>query len=473
MNVKGAYVLRFEWRRVTRAPLRLSSVAVLMVAGGLSLWFGHSHVASWRTALEEGRAAARAEREQARGWLESGRRSPPERPWMDLGRARWIDVHSGAFAASEPSPLAIFCIGISDARGYGMGLWRLSSPHDQELRPEVANPEKLVMGGFDLAFVLVTFLPLVLILLTFDIAGWEREQGLAGLVVLHAGAPWRWVAARVGAQGLFASACVALLWVVGGLAGGGLGARPAMWAAGLALSLLYLLLWCGVVAVVLARGRQASLNALVLIVAWVAITIVAPAVAGLVRAPSDRLEVEVARALRDDVYAPAARDPEEDAERAYRLFPRLRDSAYARSGTRDPDRDRRLRDVRIHESTSRLTGRLDAAEVERERAALATAWINPAWALQHGLSVLAGTESSSHRLFREEVRSAALRRIGRVLEDEWGGRTMTAADLDVYAGIAPPARDYGGWPAPRVWVVLGSWATLLGVAFVVLARREE
>ena len=141
---------------------------------------------------------------------------------------------------------------------------------------EIDNPANLMSGATDLAFLVVFVYPLVVLAMAFNLLAGEREQGtlamgcLGGLSAALAGKLAARVAAPIAATLLAVAAGV---WIFAGwerLASPG-------FAALLIVVLLYGLFWAALAAAVDGLGRSSAFNALTLIGAWVAITMILPA----------------------------------------------------------------------------------------------------------------------------------------------------------------------------------------------------
>ena len=63
---------------------------------------------------------------------------------------------------------------------------------------EIANPERLQIGTFDFSFALLFLLPLVLMILAFNIKSNEIEQGFMSLIEVQVLSKNSWIVARVG-----------------------------------------------------------------------------------------------------------------------------------------------------------------------------------------------------------------------------------------------------------------------------------
>lgn len=149
---------------------------------------------------------------------------------------------------------------------------------------EIENPWNLLSGHFDLAFVLVYLLPLLIFALSYNLLSAEREQGtLRMLLSQPLGLP-ALVAAKLALRAVVVIGLAMAVPVLALLA-----ARPEARAAD-ALGLLlawaalvgvYGLFWLVLAAAVNALGRSSAANALMLMGAWVLLVLVCPVLLNL------------------------------------------------------------------------------------------------------------------------------------------------------------------------------------------------
>ena len=92
----------------------------------------------------------------------------------------------------------VFSIGQSEQYGFYKRITFNSSPYDNDLSEEIANPERLQIGTFDFSFALLFLLPLVLMILAFNIKSNEIEQGFMSLIEVQVTSRNSWIVARVG-----------------------------------------------------------------------------------------------------------------------------------------------------------------------------------------------------------------------------------------------------------------------------------
>ncbi|MEO0732848.1 MAG: DUF3526 domain-containing protein [Bacteroidota bacterium] len=136
------------------------------------------------------------------------------------------------------------------------------------------NPFYQLLGNLDFSFVLVFLFPLVIIAFCFNLFSAEREGGTWSLVLSQAARPERVLQQKLLLR--FAAVQVTLLVL---LVLGVLYLRipvDGYWLAFAAVAVLYVTFWFCLSWLVVRLGRASSDNALILLLAWVVLTIVAP-----------------------------------------------------------------------------------------------------------------------------------------------------------------------------------------------------
>jgi ABC-2 type transport system permease protein len=143
---------------------------------------------------------------------------------------------------------------------------------------EIENPWHLLSGHFDLAFVIVYLLPLLIFALSYNLLSAERESGTLRLLMsqplMLRTLIWGKVAVRAAVLlGLAVGVPVIVL----------LAARPVsgmtIWWALLVGA--YALFWFALVVAVNAFGKSSATNAMLLIVSWVVLVLIAPVLLNL------------------------------------------------------------------------------------------------------------------------------------------------------------------------------------------------
>jgi ABC-2 type transport system permease protein len=206
---------------------------------------------------------------------------PWENPSIPVIAGGWM---AHRFATMPPGPLAAVSTGQSDLRPLyaGSTIWSLAWPTWLNRRvlvgeSEIDNPLNLVTGRFDLAFVVVYLLPLLVITVTYGVIADEREGGTLALVAAQGIRLPALIAAKLWAR---ATVVAAALVIIAGVSVAAMTTRDlaaylrlGIW---LTIAASYATLWFALAAFALTLGGSAATNAMRLASAWVAIVVVLP-----------------------------------------------------------------------------------------------------------------------------------------------------------------------------------------------------
>lgn len=188
-------------------------------------------------------------------------------------------------AVLPPAPLGDFAIGGGQLLPTSTTITGWANPVDLFTEYEFDNPTLLSLGSFDLTFVVVVLMPLLMIAASFDVLSGDRERGRARLIAVQAGhvrsSVWSRLALRNGLLwAVFAVvASFAALAVPDGIE---VGTRFAHFAAWLAVALLYGVFWFAVIALANAVLKRSETVASSLFAAWAIFVFAIPAVGGAI-----------------------------------------------------------------------------------------------------------------------------------------------------------------------------------------------
>ncbi len=402
-------VLRNEWRLLMAdRPLRiaLGLFALLLVyalANGV-VWTRFQE----RTA--EAAQAGNVERTQAltqeladieNGAEPASRFSDPRLPNV-LGGAR--GRHTAVLA---PGPLTALTVGQGDLLPYYYDVNIYTNESSFQQNGEVESPLNLMVGRFDLAFVVIYLLPLLVLALSFNVLSEEREQGTLALTLSQPVSARGVVAAKLAFRALLAVGMVLGVSLVGLLVTGGFGApgRILLWCAAV---VAYALFWFALAAWVNGLRRSSAWNATVLVGAWLVLVVVLPAAiniaAGLLHPLPSRVQMITAQReasneavnRRSELLARYLEDHPEMAEGVVADEPGLGALAWAATDAVN----RRLEEV---------TAEHDARRAEQIALVRRYRFLSPALLAQEVLSDAAGTGDARFAAFQSQVRAFAER----------------------------------------------------------------
>ena len=428
-------VLRKEWRllradRALRVALGLFGVLLVYALANGVVWtrFQERNIDSAQTQNVE-RAAGFAE-ELAH--IEAG--GEPASQFADPRSPFVMGGSSGSHTATlEPGPLSVLAVGQSDLLPYYYDVNIYTNESTLQQNGEVENPVNLMAGRFDLTFVVVYLLPLLVLALSFNVLSAERERGTLALTLSQPVRVRSIVAAKLAFRAMLAVGLVLAVAVVGLLATGGAGSpgRMLLWCGAV---VAYALFWFALAAWVNTLRRTSAWNATVLVGAWLVLVVVLPAAiniaADLLHPLPSRVEmITVQREAsneavnsRSELLARYLEDHPEMAEGVVADDPGFGALSWAATDA-------------VNQQVEVVTAEHDARRAEQIRLVRRYRYLSPALLAQDVLIDAAGTGDARYAHFRGQVRAFA---------EEWREFFVPAilADEQMTASVLPQVPIY-------------------------------
>jgi len=431
-------IIGHEWRLMAADRTLLALSLALVVLVGYALVNGAGWTRTQSKAVQTVLAADQARLESLRDILvemEAGRAQAPS-TFNDPSFPAPVGRSLGARAVvMPPGPLAATAVGQSDLfPSYAVVSTASGDPFLRT--PGLENPLHLLVGSFDLAFVIVFLLPLLVLGIGYGMVSREREDGTLALVLTQPVAVTGLVWGKVLARGLPVLGLVAALTVVGLLL---VGVRPGEPGAASGLLLwfavvaAYLAFWLVLAALVNLLGRSSSENAMILATAWLTLAILVPA--GL-NVTATLLYPVPSRAEMIGAEREAAREAQEEGAQIlaayYQEHPELAGEApdmenfAARSWAIQEEVEARVRPVRE---------RYDLQAARQRELLRSFRFLSPSLVAQEALQDVAGTGEPRYRAFREQVAE-----VQREFREFIGSRIVrgerfTSSDVDRLPGV--------------------------------------
>ncbi len=179
-------------------------------------------------------------------------------------------------AAMPPDNLAIIATGQSDIYSHYVKP-NLYGESFELNYTELSNPVQLMFGSFDLSFVLIYILPLIVIAFTYNILSQEREQGILYVIASHPVSLFQWLLRKALIRyallaGILVVLLLGLLLAVGVPVFTDFGKTSLF----ILLSVGYLLFWFVLACLVNLRGQSSANNAVSLIALWIVLVLLVP-----------------------------------------------------------------------------------------------------------------------------------------------------------------------------------------------------
>ncbi len=464
-----ASLVALEWRALFAQRSAHLAIIALVVCGGIAVTHGSVLARSQRAEI----AVLQSERARTADSLRRalGVGSPISRDTGFEGRAGVtnLDDYLAVVADQRPHPLQALSIGQRDVLPLQRTVSGRSLFFDgssivfRGSQPEIRNPEQQMHGQFDLAFVVVYLVPLVLIATGYSVLADDRETGI--LPVLRAtGMPlMRVVGARIMVRALAVAAAIITLVVISLITVAPSAVDGTLW---LGVVTAYIVWWAALVYACVALGRSAAFTASILTSIWLLAVVLWPAtVTALVErsypVPPRAALIDVAR---DSVYGLWDWPRERTFAPFWDAHPELRrDTTMARPSYAEHF-------VVWHDQFTAIVAptaaRFSDAVARRDAATRALSTIDPALFAGQALSALARSDLMTQLAYEDSLVAFQRRRAAVANRMTFRAEVLTPevfASLELWRGDT----DFAGGRGRRLayWCVLA----LLGTSVLLIA----
>ncbi len=305
-------------------------------------------------------------------------------------------------AAMEPGPMAFLATGQADL--FTHYVKPTVSGDDIALNfTEMTSPVQLLFGSFDLAFVIVYLLPLLIIAFSYNVLSAEKESGSLRLLAAQPIGIHNWVLQKLGLRFFWL-----LLLVVGALIilfllfGINPFAENTVFFNLLGLIIVYMLFWFALAFLINLSVGSSAKNAVALLGLWVVFVLLVPSVLNqlsttLYPMPSRTFMINEMRSLKAEV----TKKQDEVLDNYLRDHPEyaINDTTLRRSFYHRYMASKAL----IKEELSPLVNSYEDQLDKQQAWAGRLKWISPAIVVQESMNQLSGTSTRDYENYREQV----------------------------------------------------------------------
>lgn len=398
-------ILKNDWR-ILRRGRAIWVVAILAGLAGLySLFYGRTVIGRQQDTLSLLQQDERTRLDSLAKWAtldtaRGGDRSADRKEkWHKATDPYEVNVPEGyRYALHNPSALTPLSIGMRDLFPYYVPLMG-RAVYRQVFQQEISNPQKLAVGHFDWAFVIVFILPLLLIGLSYNLLSSEQEGGTYAL--------WRsqpvTVRQVVGAkltlrQGLLVGFITLITLLAVPLLGiYNVGLLGKFWL----VSVVYVLFWGALIWWVVSWQRSSAVNALVLLGCWLVLVVALPALLQQLLTVAQPIDRSTFESLVRDQYSQSQPDSVV-LKPYYTRHPQL----YSPNDTarRDPDlRAYYARNEQVDLNIAPMVSQYEQAVTTRETVINRADWLLPAVNVQTLFNGLAATSAAAYRDYLHQL----------------------------------------------------------------------
>ena len=163
----------FEFKHFVRSTSKLLTYVLFVCASIYAIYNGFDLQNKQQKTIDGIQQEQNQEIQKVINWYQGGQKGPDDRTWVDITEPYWSLRYTPLYAVKSPSALLPLGIGQTEQYGFYKEVTLWSSTYDNDMVEELSNPERLVNGNIDFSFLIVYLLPVLLIILTYNIGGLE------------------------------------------------------------------------------------------------------------------------------------------------------------------------------------------------------------------------------------------------------------------------------------------------------------
>lgn len=434
--MRNINIFLYEWKHFSRNPFKIVALLLFIIASIHGLHNGADLYEKQNKEIERLHQKANTDKETIIAYFENGEKGPKNRPWVDNTTPFWAIWNTPTYHYKKPSAAIVYNIGQTEHYGFYKAISTSSNPYDKDMAKEISNPERIQFGTLDFSFVVLFLLPLLLLVLLYNIKGSEAEQGFLPLIIVQTGFKNWWIASRTAFYTILLLLVLFSLMLYGAMLTNVFNSNSNFWMI-FGCVTLYLLLWSSFYFLIIKYGRNTISNTLQMIGVWLLFAFIVPAVIQQwvsIEKPTNLMVdiIDVKRDKTEDIYA---QSNELIDKQLFNLYPDLKQTKIAK----DTIKIKRARRNSI-EALTNLAMKDAVATIENDNQIKnniisKTYWFNPVAYFQNKLNQLSNTHYNDYKTYRNNIQTLIDKRIEIMVLDIWNDIKVDKAKFLEYNTI--------------------------------------
>nr|WP_298789498.1 DUF3526 domain-containing protein [uncultured Allomuricauda sp.] len=390
---------------------------------------------------------------------------------LNVNASRWtipsgptaVGNYHPRIAAMPPSAMAFIATGQSDL--FTHYVKPTMAGDDFALNfTEISSPVQQLFGSFDLSFVIIYLLPLIIIAFSYNILSSERETGSLKLLASQPISIHIWVLQKIGIRFLWIATLTVILLLGTLLIFGGPIDSGTMFSF-IGLTIAYILFWFALAFVVNLQASNSAKNAITILGLWLVFVLLAPSIINQLGStiypmPSRTLMINKMRTVKAEVT--------EKQDEILDNF--LRD--HPEYAINDPNQSRRFyhrymasQDV-VKKELEPIVNEFENQLDKQQTWVGKLKWISPAIVMQQALNEVSGSSTKDYENYRGQVIGFAETWRQHLIPFLYNNQSFTSSDYEdlpsfTFKPLTPKTSGISALAILAISVVIGT----LGIAF--------
>ena len=427
-------IFLWEWKHFLRSPFKIIALILFMIASVYGLHKGADLYQKQKSEIEQIDNQAQKERQKIiDDHYRTGIFRPKDQPRINYSNPYWAISRSYTYHFKNPSPAIVYSIGQCEQYGFYKQITVRASPYDSDLAEEIANPERLQTGTLDFSFAILFLLPLVLLVLVYNLKSMETEQGFIPLVEVQIPSKNTWLFLRMSFYILVSLIIIIALLLYGASLTNVFAQASNSFGQILLYSTLYLTFWSVIYFLILRNGKSILGNTLRMSAVYLLVAFIIPATVHQyvsIRQPANLMTDFID--VRDERQALYDKPDHFLQDQLLLLFPELLNSSVYHN-------NENLAAVRSR-SAAALVNELNKTSIQtiedeyqtKNKLIRSTFWFNPVSCFQNRFNTISKTHFDDYQNYRKDIQTLIDKQIKIMVLDLWNEVNVDEAKYKKY-----------------------------------------
>jgi len=338
-------------------------------------------------------------------WYDEGKKGPADRSWIDITTPFWALWHTPTYSIKSPSPLLPLGIGQAEQYGYYKSVTTWSSVYDNDMVEELANPERLVNGNIDFSFLIIFLLPILMIILTYNINGLEKDLNFYKLIVIQSGSTQKWILARLSFYSTILIATGSVLILVVALMNDSLTSEVL---ALVLLSTLYIIIWTLLFYFIIQKSHSSSSIAFKMISIWLIFCVLIPGAVhqiASIKYPANYM-TDYLDANRKEAYEIYDLAPDTLSVLLKNIYPDLIKTEHGQNTLADEEIINNTVTAIVNQLNKTAIEKIEKQNEIKNKFIVSSYWYNPISFVQNKWNSLTATDYNAYQDYRNNVQKS-------------------------------------------------------------------
>lgn len=421
-----------EHKQLIRRPFKVFALIAFVLTCTYGLWQGVNFYEHRQVAIDRVELKNQQQREQAIQWYNNGISGPESKPWVNIEKPFWAIWYATPHEFDKPKPLSVLSIGQAEQFAFytQVGVW--STGYDLDLIAEIHNPEFIGVGALDFTFTWLFLLPILLIILLYDVKGLEYDLGLWKTIELHTSSPNKWLLYRISYYVVIITVILAIAisasFTISSVSFENL-------LAFFAYSYLYCLIWFAVYFLIIMFAKGQTDQAIKMLLVWLSFAVLIPGAVhqylNIKHPPNYMLDwVTTMREGSDEILSL----PLEESKKRLSEYSILQENGIVLEKATDShlsSLNRLLWSIEMQHVSTNIAAELEQKNAEIKQLSL----LSPIMLFQNQLNKLCGTDYYANQAFRHSIQQTALKINLEALKDYLAESKITQERFQQYVDI--------------------------------------